>query len=382
MRYKRFLNLTEPLTRKSAFLFGARNTGKTSLYQTDLKFDRAYNLLEVSLLRQLKTNPGLIGQQIKKKGELIVIDEIQKIPELLDEVQNCIQKHGTRFLLTGSSARKLKREHANLLGGRATRLEFFPLVSAEIKDFNLLRYLNHGGLPSHYLATKSSLDSELDDYVSLYLKEEISDEALTRNLDAFSRFIDIMAIHSGDELAIENFANDCAIKATTFRNYLSILIDTLIGFEVTPFLATKKRKAITRSKFFLVDVGVTNYLAKRKNIEFGSEAFGKAFEHFIAQELRAYLSYSRIKEPLSYWRSTSQFEVDFVVGMQLAIEVKSTKNVHDQHLKGLRALREEKKVANFCVVSTEANTRKVDGITIYAYADFLESLWNGSLIRR
>jgi predicted AAA+ superfamily ATPase len=380
MQYKRLLDLSQHLTRKSAFLFGARNTGKTSLYQAELKFDRTYNLLEVALLRQLKTNPGLISQQIQKKGELVVIDEIQKIPELLDEVQNCIQTHGTRFLLTGSSARKLKREHANLLGGRASKLELFPLVSAEIEDFDLLRYLNHGGLPSHYLASKASLDAELDDYVSLYLKEEISDEALTRNLDAFSRFIDIMALHSGDELAIENFASDCAIKATTFRNYLAILTDTLIGFEVTPFLATKKRKAITRSKFFLVDVGVTNYLAKRKNIEFGSEAFGRAFEHFIAQELRAFLSYKRIRDPLSYWRSTSQFEVDFIVGNQMAIEVKASKNIHDQHLKGLRALREEKKVAGFCVVSTEARTRTVDGITIFAYADFLKQLWSGKLI--
>lgn len=381
MQYRRVLDLGESLKRKSAFLFGARSTGKTSLYESVLKADRVYNLLEVSLLRQLKTNPGLISQQIKKKGELVVIDEIQKIPELLDEAQNCIQKHGTRFLFTGSSARKLKRDHANLLGGRASRVDLFPLVSAEIKDFDLLKYLNHGGLPSHYLAPRESLEAELDDYVSLYLKEEISDEALTRNLDSFSRFIDVMALHSGDELAIENFANDCAIKATTFRNYISILTDTLIGFEVTPFLATKKRKAITRSKYFLVDVGVTNFLAKRKNIQFGSEAFGRAFEHFVAQELRAFLSYRRIREPLSYWRSTSQFEVDFIVGTQLAIEVKSSNNVHQQHLKGLRALREEKKVADFCVVSTEPGTRKIDGITVYAYADFLRDLWGGKLIR-
>lgn len=381
MKYRRILDLKASLKRKSAFLFGARSTGKTSLYEADLQFDRAYNLLEVSEFRRLKTNPGLLMEQIKASNELVVVDEIQKIPELLDEVQNCIQKRGTRFLLTGSSARKLKREHSNLLGGRATRLELFPLVSAEIKDFDLLRYLNHGGLPAHYLAKDSDLNDEFDDYVSLYLKEEIANEAVTRNLDAFSRFLDIMALHSGDELAIENFASDCAIKGSTFRNYIAVLIDTLIGFEVTPYLATKKRKAITRSKFYLLDVGITNFLRRQGKIQVGSEAFGRAFEHFVAQELRAYLSYRKIKEPLSYWRSTSQFEVDFIVGHQIAIEVKGAQVIHDRHLKGLRALREEKKIEKFCVVSMESRSRSVDGITIYSQADFLSELWAGQILK-
>ena len=380
MKYQRTLDLKALLARKSAFLFGPRSSGKTMLYQSSLEPDRVYDLLNAQTLKRLSLRPSLIHEEVASNGELIVIDEVQKIPGLLDEVHRTIESRKARFLLTGSSARKIKRTQSNLLGGRATQADLFSLTRKEITDFDLLRYLNHGGIPRHYLTPDDALQNELDDYTALYLKQEILDEALTRNLDGFARFLEVMAIHSGDELAIEGFAGDCGVKAPTFRNYIEILKDTLIGFEVTPFLLTKKRKAITRSKFYLFDVGVAGFLAGRGTLRPRSELFGKAFEHFIAMELRAFLSYLRVREPLSYWRSTSQFEVDFVVGTKLAIEVKATELVQDRMLKGLRALAEEKIVSRRIVVSLDSAPRKVDGIEILPWQLFLDRLWSRDLI--
>lgn len=378
--YRRELSLKEVLQRKSAFLLGPRSTGKTSLYQDQIEADRVYDLLEAKTYRRLQQYPEFLFDEIQKKGECVVIDEVQKLPALLDEVQRAIQKKGTTFLLTGSSARKLKKVNSNLLGGRATHVSLFPLTSSEIPDFDLMRYLNHGGIPRHYLCAEKYLKDELDDYIALYLREEIAHEAATRSLDAFARFLDIMALHSGDELAVENFSSDCAIKASTFRNYIEILKDTLAGFEVPPYLSTNKRKAITRSKFYLFDVGLTGYLAGRGKIEKKNEVFGKAFEHFIAQELRAYLHYRRLRLPLCYWRSTSQFEVDFIIGNEMAIEVKGSELVHERYLKGLRALMEERQIKQFSVVSLEPLVRRTQGITIYPWKEFLTRLWSDALI--
>ncbi len=380
MDYNRLLNLTESLTRKSAFLFGPRSSGKTYLYTQTLKPKRIYDLLERSEFVRLTNRPGLIFEECVGANELIIIDEVQKIPNLLDEVHRTIEKKKARFLLTGSSARKLKRTQANLLGGRATKLELFPLVSREIPNFDLLRYFNHGGIPRHYDTDSQYISEEMDDYVSLYLKEEIKDEAVTRRLDAFTRFLDVMALNSGEELAIEGFASDCQVKPTTLRNYIEVLEDTLLGFKVTPYLATKKRKAITRSKFFLFDVGITNYLAKRSPVVPKSDAFGRSLEHMVATELRAFLALYRLDDPLSYWRSTSQLEVDFVVGNELAIEVKASHQVTERDLKGLRALMEEGQIRRFIVVSLDPHPRMLMGIDIMPWAHFLASLWDRDLI--
>jgi predicted AAA+ superfamily ATPase len=325
-------------------------------------------------------HPERIYDECTSSNEIIIIDEIQKIPNLLDEVHRTIEDKKAKFLLTGSSARKIKRTQSNLLGGRAAFCELLPLTQFEITDFDLEKYLNHGGIPRHYLTASQDISSELDDYTALYLKQEVLEEALTRRLDDFARFLEVMALHSGDEVAIEHFASDCGIKSGTFRNYLEILKDTLIGFEVSPFLASKKRKAITRSKIYLFDVGVTNSLARRGVVKPKSELWGKCFEHFMAMELRAYLSYKRIKETLCYWRTTSQFEVDFIIGNQLAVEVKATNNIHDRMLKGIMALKEEGLIKRYCVVSDEPEVRIVNGIEIMPWSKFLELLWAGKLI--
>lgn len=262
-----------------------------------------------------------------------------------------------------------------MLGGRAWEARLFPLTFHEIgKAFDLEKYLTRGGLPRAFLS--EHWKEELRAYVGVYLKEEIAAEALTRNLPQFSRFLEVASLQSGEELSLEGIASDAQIQAKTVGNYIEILEDTLLGFRVPAFTKTKTRKAITRAKFFLFDVGVTGHLAKRGQVQKGSEVFGKAFEHFLFQELRAYLAYRRSDAELCYWRSVNKQEVDMIVGQELAVEIKGTKSVQPKHLKGLKALREEKLVKNYCVVSLDPKLRVIDGITIYPWKEFLSKLWS------
>lgn len=376
--YQRILNLSELLQKRSYFLFGPRASGKTTLIKASLPNAKRYDLLNATTYSRLMRDPTLIEQETKA-GELVVIDEIQKLPMILDEVHRLIEARGQRFLLTGSSARKLRRGGANLLAGRAYQAALFPLTSAEIPEFDLLEYINTTGLPEFY-GRRESRDF-LDAYVSTYLKEEIQGEGLVRNLPAFCRFLDVVALSNGEELNFANVASDAAVPVRTLQGYFSILEETLIGFTVPAFESTKKRKAISRPKFYLFDIGVTNYLTKRGEIRFGSELFGKALEHFIALELRAWLSYTKLRASLQYWRSVSKFEVDFVVGEKFAVEVKATTQVSDKHLKGLRAFADEKIVDQYFVVSCDPVKRVTpDGIVIYPWAEFLRLLWAGELI--
>lgn len=376
--YKRILKLDNLLKMRSFFLFGPRGVGKSTLIRQTLPLAKVYDLLNPVQFQRLMRNPGLIAEE-SKKDDIVVIDEIQKMPSLLDEVHRLIFERGQCFLLTGSSARKLKRGGANLLAGRAFSASLFPLSFNEIDDFNLLSYLNTTALPEFY---GQDLAKEfLSAYVGTYLKEEIQAESLTRNLQAFSRFLEIMALNNGQELNYASLSSDTGIQAKTIENYISILNDTLIGFHVNAFLHTKKRKAITRSKYYLFDVGVVNNLTKRGIIEVKSELFGRAFEHFLALELRAWLSYNRIDLELSYWRSTSMFEVDFILGNILALEIKSTDLVSQKHLKGLKKLKEEEMVKYYAVISLDNNIRRMeDGINIFPWRDFLINLWRSKSI--
>ncbi len=371
--YSRLLNLPELLKKKSFFLFGPRSTGKTTLIETQLPEAKIYDLLNDSEYQRLTRNPKLLEEENEDNRRLIVIDEIQKLPKLLDEVHRLIKKSDRRFLLTGSSARKLKRGAANLLGGRAWEAHLYPLVSSEIRDFDLMRYLNRGGLPHIY--NSGDYKEELESYVSLYLREEIMAEALVKKFDYFLRFIDVIALSNGQELNYENLGSDAGVPARTVQNYVQILEDTLMGFELKPFLLSKKRKAITRSKFYLFDLGVVNHLNHRTEILPKSELFGFAFEHFIILEIQSYLSYRRIRLDLFYWRSTSGFEVDCIIGKKLALEIKSTAMVDSKHLKGLQALEDEGLVENLAVVSLDPNIRKIKNITVYPWQIFLKKLW-------
>lgn len=266
----------------------------------------------------------------------------------------------------------------NLLGGRAWEAHLFPLSCSEMPDFDLMKYLNRGGLPHVYLSEDPV--EELKSYVNLYLRDEVMAEALVRRVEGFARFLDVMALQNGEELHYQGLSSDAGVPARTIQNYVQILEDTLIGFSVPSFMATRKRKAITRAKFFLFDVGVVNTLAHRGAIEPRSELFGKSFEHFLRLELRAFLSYRRLGLPLQYWRSTSGFEVDCVVADSLALEFKSSDCVSERHLRGLRALREEEMVREYAAVSLDPAVREVDGIKIYPWREFLAALWGGEIL--
>ena len=374
--YKRSLNLSKILKKRSFFLFGPRATGKSTLIDHDLKGSKVYDLLDPKVFERLLRNPGIISEETSP-SDIVVIDEIQKLPQLLDEVHRLISKRKQTFLLTGSSARKLKRGAANLLAGRAFTAELFPLTSQEIDNFDLLEYINTTGLPEFY--GDEMAKEFLKAYVGTYLKEEIQAESLTRNLSSFTKFLEVCAICNGEEISFAGIASDTGINVKTVEGYFKILKDTLVGFQVPAFRKTIKRKAIARSKHYFFDIGVVNNLVKRGKVEYKSELFGKSFEHFIALELRAFLSYKRIDQPLQYWRSTSKFEVDFIIGDRLAIEVKGSDNVSNKHLKGLRALKEEGLIKDYCVVSLDSSKRITeDGIIIWPFLEFLDWLWKQS----
>jgi len=375
--YKRILDLTKLLRKKSFFLFGPRGTGKTTLVQLTLPNVTVIDLLEIKTYRAYLKNPSIISQQNLKS--VVVIDEVQKLPEILDEVHRLIEAEKLTFLLTGSSARKLKRGGANLLAGRAWWAELFPLTSKEIPGFDLMTYLNRGGLPSVY--PSDDYIEELRAYTGLYLKEEIQNEALTRKVAQFSEFLDLMALRNGEEISYQSVAGDCGVSANSIKNYIQVLEDTLVAFQLKAFTKTHKRKAISRSKLYLFDIGVTNSLANRGEIMAASELFGKAFEHFILLEVRAFLSYTRKQDKMYYWRSTSRFEVDLIVENRWAVEIKSTPSVSDKHLKGIRALKEEGNIRNFAVVSCDPYERKTrDDVHVFPWKVFLEKLWNGNIL--
>ena len=364
----------------SVFLWGARQVGKSTLVKSVYPSAKIYDLLKSDEYTRLLRRPQLLREELLSFGEetLVVIDEIQKIPQLLDEVHWLIVNRGIRFILCGSSARKLKRIGTNLLGGRAMSVKLYPLVSAEIPDFDLVRGINHGMLPRHYLAANPK--KRLEAYIGTYLKEEIQDEAVVRQLAAFNRFLDVAAQSNGEIINYKNIAQDCGVSAVTVKEYFAILQQTLIGYMLPAFTDSKKRRAITAPKFYYFDVGVANHLLHRSNLQQGSVDFGHAFEHLMIQELIAYLSYSESDKALSYWRTASGYEVDVVIGNGLvAIEFKSSEEVQSKHTKGLKAFSEEYANARLIVVSMDINPRILNGVEILPAMDFLKLLWAGKI---
>ncbi len=379
--YKRRIDILQKPD-ESIFLWGPRQTGKSTLLHERFGKASYYDLLLADEFERLNRDPTLMRKEVlarPKVRDLVVIDEIQLVPLLLGEVQWLMTHHQVPFILCGSSPRKLKRTAANLLGGRALKLEMFPLVSPEIGDFNLMRALNHGLLPRHYI--KDDPQALIQAYVGTYLKEEIAAESVVRNLPAFSRFLEIAAFSNGSIPVYKNIAQECGVSPPTVKDYFQILEDTLIGRFVPSFQKRPKRRVFQSPKFYYFDLGVANYLLKRKNIEQGSEIFGHAFEHFIFQELIAYIHYSRRDISLSYWRTTSQMEVDFILGdHETAIEVKGTPDVASRHGKGLCAFSEEYTTKKKIIVSLDKRPRKEGGIIVLPWRDFLDQLWDDRIV--
>jgi predicted AAA+ superfamily ATPase len=384
---RRILDVRALLEERSLFLFGPRQTGKSSYIREELGGlpKLSYNLLNLGLFHRLLADPTLVRQEIEALGLrdcLVCIDEIQKCPALLDEVHLLIEERGIRFLLTGSSARKLKAAGTNLLGGRARTRSMHPFTWPEVGDesFSLARVMAGGLLPPHYLS--SSPDEDLAAYVDTYLSEEIAAEGLARNLPAFSRFLQTAAVINARMLNYTNVANDAQVPRQTVKQWFQVLVDTLLGYELPAYRMTSKRKSIETAKFFFFDLGVVRALRRLPAIVPESADFGEFFEHFIFMELRAWIDYRRTRTVLAYWRSVSGFEVDFVLDDEVAIEVKGAIIAQGKHLSGLRALREEGQMRRYILVCREERPRLSDGIEILPWRNFLELLWSDSLMTR
>lgn len=367
---------------ESLFIWGARQTGKSKLLKQLFPNALWFDLLKSDVYQRLIANPTLIRETVlgNLDTKVVIIDEIQRIPELLNEIHWLIVNTETQFIMSGSSARKIIRSGSNLLGGRALRYELLPLISQEIPNFDLMRALNNGLLPRHYLADNPK--KMISAYVGNYLRDEIVGEAKIRNIHVFSQFLEAAAFSNGEMVNYANIASDCGVSAPTIKEYFQILQDTLIGRFVPVYQKKPKRRVITAPKFYFFDIGVVNQLLKRGKIEKGSEIFGNAFEHFIYQEIYAHSSYSGLDYSISYWRTASQIEIDFVLGNnEVAIEIKSSDRINEHHLKGLKSFMEEYKVKHAILICNETLTRKVGDIWIMPWAIFIEKLWAGELIK-
>lgn len=370
---------------RSAFLWGPRQTGKTTLLRQLFPDSLRYDLLKTDIFLDLTREPSLLREQLVASPDEvlrrpIIIDEVQKSPQLLDEVHWLIENRGLRFILSGSSARKLRRGQANLLGGRAWRYRLFPLVSPELGFLDLLRVLNRGLIPSHYLDEGYRRSQKA--YVRDYLKEEVFDEGLTRKVPAFSRFFEAMGHSHGELTNFANIARDCGVDAKTVREYYQILVDTLVGVWVQPFKRRQDRNVILKAaKFYLFDVGVAGALTDRRITAERGESFGRALEHFVLMELVAHSSYRELDYPVEFWRTKNGLEVDFVLGGgEVAVEVKGTSRVDRRDLRAIRSFSERYAPKSAIVVCNEKTERLHEGVRIVPVARFLEQLWDGRIM--
>jgi predicted AAA+ superfamily ATPase len=383
-KVERFLKIELPAG-QSTFLWGPRKTGKSTLLRTLFPGSKIFDFLDTDLFFRFSNRPSLLAEELNALSpevlsKPVILDEVQKIPKILDEVHRLIENQGIRFVLCGSSARKLKRGQANLLGGRAWKYELFPLVTRELTEWKLLDVLNKGMIPSHFQQTDAR--RSLKAYVQDYMMEEVFQEGLVRNIPSFSRFFDSIGFSHGEMTNYLNISRDCGVDSKTVREYYQILIDTLMGIMIDPFKKRQTRQVITRSpKFYLFDTGVAGVITKRMIQEERGEFFGKAFEHFILMEIIAFRSYLNLDFEIGYWRTKTGLEVDFILGDgEIAIEVKGSNRVDLSDLMGIRTFHEELHPRKSIVVCNESSERKVGEIYIMPYRKFLAALWENEII--
>lgn len=383
---KRALDFDLPAS-QSAFVWGPRKCGKTTYLKQRYPQGKYYDFLQTDLRLEMLKNPARLRQELELANaeqfmhNPVILDEVQYVPPLLDEVQWLIDNRRISFVLCGSSARKLKRGHANMLGGRAWRFELHPLCYREVPSMDLLKALNNGLLPAHYLMENAHAQRSLKAYVIDYLKEEILEEGLTRNIQAFSRFTDVLGFCSGEMVNYNNIARETGVDSKTVKGYFQIVLETLLGTFLPPYSKRKKRAVITSTpKFYLFDVGVAGYLARRSVNALAGPEFGRAFEHYLYMELLAYRSYRECNVEFSYWRTSNGLEVDFVVDNPLvAIEAKGTATISNKETHGLRAFIEEHRPDKAIIVCNESRPRRDGEIMIYPWRDFLDALWSGMI---
>ncbi|MBM4343402.1 MAG: ATP-binding protein [Deltaproteobacteria bacterium] len=384
MLFSRRLDLRPVLRQRSCLLLGPRQTGKSRLLRETFGDAVTFDLLDHRVFQRLSADPGRMADELAMAappGGLVVIDEIQKLPELLDEAHRLIESRGLRFVLTGSSARKLRRQGVNLLGGRAWVRQLHPLVRCEIGEgFDLLRALRFGTLPAVWLSDDPAED--LRAYTGTYLREEVAHEGLVRSVPAFSRFLEVAAACNGQLINKTQIASDAQVARTTLHEYFEILKDTLLAFELPPYAHTVKRKPVQTSKFYFFDAGVARALRGLPALREDTVEFGEAFEHYLCHELRTWVDTCAPGTPLAFWRSTGGHEVDFVLGERLAVEVKATRAVKGSDLRGLRALAEDAPGMRLVVVCREPVARKVGAVEILPWQQFLDALWAGAFAER
>jgi len=375
--------------RQSAFLWGARKTGKSTYLKETFPDTTYYDLLHSDILYRFLTTPHVFREEIlaldpKEKGSLVIVDEVQKIPELLNEIHWLIENTNFQFILCGSSARKLKREGSNLLGGRAWKYHFFPLIFPEIADFDLLRLFTHGALPAHYHS--KNIRKTLKAYIEDYLTLEIQAEGLVRNLPAFSRFLESLRFCHGELLNYSSIARDCGIDAKTVKEYFNILVDTLVGYFVYPYKKRVNREIISEApKFYLFDVGVANYIKRNTVVDLKGIEAGQSLEHYVVLEIMAYKLLKEKDFDITYWRTKSGIEVDMILGdAEVAIEVKIADHIDKQDTRGLLAFMEEHTTKANYIVSLVPRARKMETtqgmIDILPLTEFLKRLWNNEII--
>ena len=377
MYIARKLDVAPVLQTKSCFLFGPRQCGKSSLVRETMQDAHVFNLLSGDTFAHLARNPNYIDETCRDNSP-VVIDEIQKMPALLDEVHRLIEEKGKRFLLTGSSARKLRKGGFNLLGGRARIRNLHPFSASELGDaFDLDRAVNVGLVPGIWFSDDP--EEDLAGYISLYLEQEIMQEGATRNLPAFSRFLEVAALSNGEQINFQSIASDAQIPRSTVQEYFKILKDTLLAREVPVWRKGRSRKTVETAKFYMFDTGVTRRLSGRKELVRGTPEYGHAFESWIMHEIASYSDAFRRDAEIAYWRTRTNLEVDFVVNEDVAIEAKTTHNATKDDLKGLRAIGDEGTFRHRILVSGEPRPREVDGISILPWRNFIDRLWSGDL---
>ncbi|MDA3951010.1 MAG: AAA family ATPase [Spirochaeta sp.] len=380
----RFLDLSDLLQERTVFLFGPRQTGKSSYIRSQVEDVAAtFSLLDQRLLLSVLADPTRIRQEIEAaeiRDAIVVIDEIQKAPMLMDEVHLMMEERRIRFLQTGSSPRTLKRSGESMLGGRGSdrRMHVFTYPELSTVGYDLNRAIHAGLLPPHYLSRDP--DEGLAAYVDRYLTEEVAAEGMTRNLPAFARFLETAATANAQMINYSNIARDAQVPRQTVVQWFAILYDTLLAFELPAYTRSVKRKAIETAKFFFFDPGVVRTLRRQRTIDPNGTDFGEYFAHIIFLELRAWIDYRSPRTALSYWRSRSGYEVDFLVDERIAIEVKSATTVHARHTRGIKALLEERSISRGIVVCREDRPRRVDGIDILPWERFLTELWAGRIV--
>lgn len=370
----------------SILLLGPRGTGKSTWIKALFPQAPLYDLLNSSEALRLSRHPSQIYDELKilQPGSWVMIDEVQKVPALLNEVHRLIEDLKLRFVLSGSSARKLKKESTNLLAGRAVLAPFFPLVSQEVGfEFKGPESYLFGMLPKAFLAERPH--AFLKTYVETYLKEEIQAEALTRNIGAFSRFLEIASRQNGQVTNVSNIGRDAQVARQTVEGYFEVLVDTLIGYWLPAWKLKRPTKQISHPKFYFYDVGVTRALSGRLSYAPTKEEKGFLFETWILHEIRAFLSYQELDYPLYYWSSHDQVEVDLLLEDQngfLALEIKSTPYWEKSFNRGLWRIQEEFKGKQIRLQGVYCGSRAAqsEDVSVLPVIEFLKKLWAGEII--